>query len=39
MRHGQSVLALPVDEIVKRADLEEETVQDVQEILRKEFEE
>ena len=36
---AKSVLALPVDEIVKRADLEEETVQDVQEILRKEFEE
>ena len=36
---AKSVLALPVGEIVNRADLEEETVQDVQEILRKEFEE
>ncbi|MDD2292809.1 MAG: transcription termination factor NusA, partial [Bacteroidales bacterium] len=36
---AKSVLALPVDEIVKRADLEEETVMEVQRILRSEFEE
>ncbi len=35
---AKSVLALPVSEIVKRADLEEETVIDVQKILRSEFE-
>lgn len=36
---AKGVLALPVDEIVKRADLEEETVMEVQRILRSEFEE
>lgn len=36
---AKSVLALPVDEIVRRADLEEETVIEVQRILRSEFEE
>lgn len=35
---AKSVLALPVSEIVKRADLEEETVKDVQRILKAEFE-
>lgn len=35
---AKSVLALPVDEICKRADLDEETVQEVQKILRSEFE-
>lgn len=35
---AKSVLALPVAEIVKRADLEEETVLEVQKILRSEFE-
>lgn len=35
---AKSVLALGVDEIVRRADLDVETVEDVQEILRKEFE-
>ena len=35
---AKSVLALPVDEICHRADLEEETVQEVQKILRAEFE-
>ena len=35
---AKSVLALSVDEIAKRADLETETVEEVQEILRKEFE-
>jgi len=36
---AKSVLALSVDEIVKRADLEEETVIEVQKILKSEFEE
>lgn len=36
---AKSVLALPVEEIVRRADLEEETVEEVQQILRSEFEE
>ena len=35
---AKSVLALPVSEIVKRADLEEETVKDIQRILKAEFE-
>ena len=35
---AKSVLALPVNELVKRADLEEETVIEVQRILRAEFE-
>ena len=35
---AKSVLALSVDEIVKRADLDEETVQDVQSVLKSEFE-
>ena len=35
---AQSVLALPVEEVMQRADLEEETVLDVQKILRAEFE-
>ena len=35
---ARSVLALPVNEIAKRADLEEETVEDVCSILRSEFE-
>ena len=35
---AKSVLALPVDEIARRSDLEEETVEDVQKILRAEFE-
>ena len=35
---AKSVLALPVADIVKRADLEEETVVEVQRILRAEFE-
>ncbi len=35
---AKSVLALPVDEICKRADLEEETVVEVQKILQAEFE-
>jgi len=35
---AKSVLALPVSEIVRRADLEEETVIEVQKILREEFE-
>lgn len=36
---AKSVLALPVSDIVKRADLEEETVVEIQRILRSEFEE
>ncbi len=36
---AKSVLALPVSEIVRRADLEEETVIEVQRILKAEFEE
>lgn len=36
---AKSVLALPVSDIVKRADLEEETVMEIQRILRSEFEE
>ncbi|HEY1010264.1 MAG: transcription termination factor NusA [Daejeonella sp.] len=35
---AKSVLALTVDELVKRTDLEENTVKDVMEILRSEFE-
>jgi len=35
---AKSVLALPVSEIVRRADLEEETVLEIQKILRSEFE-
>ena len=35
---AKSVLALPVSEIVRRADLEEETVIEIQSILRSEFE-
>ena len=35
---AKSVLALPVSEIVRRADLEEETVAEIQNILRSEFE-
>ncbi|MBR5700135.1 MAG: transcription termination/antitermination protein NusA [Bacteroidales bacterium] len=35
---AKSVLALTADDIAKRADLEDETVEDVLEILRKEFE-
>ena len=35
---AKSVLALPVSDIMKRADLEEETVVEVQRILRAEFE-
>ena len=35
---AKSVLALPVEEVMQRADLEEETVLDVQKILRAEFE-
>lgn len=35
---AKSVLALPVSEIVRRADLEEETVLEIQKILREEFE-
>ena len=35
---AKSVLALPVSEIVRRADLEEETVIEIQKILREEFE-
>ena len=35
---AKSVLALPVEEISKRADLEDETVVEVQKILRSEFE-
>jgi N utilization substance protein A len=35
---AKSVLALPVSEIVRRADLEEETVIEIQKILRAEFE-
>ena len=35
---AKSVLALPTEEIMRRADLEEETVLDVQRILREEFE-
>ncbi len=35
---AKSVLSLPVSEIVRRADLDEETVIDVQKILRAEFE-
>lgn len=35
---AKSVLALPTEEIIQRADLEEETVEDVQRILRAEFE-
>lgn len=36
---AKSVLALPVSDIVKRADLEEETVVEIQRILKAEFEE
>jgi len=36
---AKSVLALPISEIVRRADLDEETVTEVQRILRAEFEE
>ena len=36
---ARSVLALPLEEIVQRADLEEETVEDVFRILRQEFDE
>jgi N utilization substance protein A len=36
---AKSVLALPVSEIVRRADLDDETVAEVQRILRAEFEE
>ncbi|MBO6068195.1 MAG: transcription termination/antitermination protein NusA [Bacteroidales bacterium] len=35
---AKSVLALPVDEIARRSDLEEETVEEVQRILKAEFE-
>ena len=35
---AKSVLALSVDELVKRTDLEENTVKEVMEILRSEFE-
>ena len=35
---AKSVLALPTEEVMRRADLEEETVLDVQRILRAEFE-
>ncbi len=35
---AKSVLALPVEEVMQRADLEEETVLDVQKIMRAEFE-
>jgi len=35
---AKSVLALPTEEVMQRADLEEETVLDVQKILRAEFE-
>ncbi len=35
---AKSVLALPVSEIVRRADLEEETVLEIQRILKEEFE-
>ncbi len=35
---AKSVLALPVEEISRRADLEDETVEEVQKILRAEFE-
>jgi len=35
---AKSVLALPTDEVMRRADLEEETVLEVQRILREEFE-
>ncbi len=35
---AKSVLALPVSEIVRRADLEEETVIEIQKILKEEFE-
>ena len=35
---AKSVLALPVEELVKRADLEDETAEEVQRILRSEFE-
>ncbi len=35
---AKSVLALPVSEVVKRANLSEETVNDIQKILRAEFE-
>ena len=35
---AKNVLALPTEEIMQRADLEEETVEDVQRILRAEFE-
>ena len=35
---AKSVLALPVEEISQRADLEDETVEEVQKILRSEFE-
>ena len=35
---AKSVLALSTEEVMQRADLEEETVQDVQRILRAEFE-
>ena len=35
---AKSVLALTIDELVKRTDLEENTVKDVMEILKSEFE-
>ena len=35
---AKSVLALPTEEVMQRADLEEETVLEVQKILRAEFE-
>ena len=35
---AKSVLALPTEEIMRRADLEEETAVEVQRILRAEFE-
>jgi N utilization substance protein A len=36
---AKSVLAIPVGELSKRADLEEETVEEVLQILKSEFEE
>jgi N utilization substance protein A len=35
---AKSVLELPVDDLVKRTDLEEETIKEVMKILRAEFE-
>jgi N utilization substance protein A len=35
---AKSVLELPVDDLVKRTDLEEETIKEVMRILRSEFE-